>query len=265
MQTTWLIQTNVTADSPTANQLRHACAAAGLASVGFVHPPGVRCPPDIPAEYARGPIVFHARSSALLGALGTVWESGVFFSPESFCHKAYSEHYGSEYINSEARVMAWGELVASHGTRDEYLFIKPVDDYKGFTGHSLNAASLAVTFGQLRLQDPRVNENTEIVVAPAVEVDAEWRCFIVDDEVISASMYRPVGDSDVPSRVLDFARSVARGWSPARVYVLDIGQVHGRLKIVECNCFNASRFYCADVGRVVIAVSEYQSRHFSAT
>jgi len=168
MKTTWLVQTNVSPDSPTVNQLRHACHAEGLALVEFVHPPGVRSEPDIPVAHANGPIVFHARSSALLGALGTVWSPGVFFSPERFCHQAYVAHYGSAYINNEATVLSWGELVASRGMRDEYLFIKPIDDYKGFTGHALNARSLAASFEQLRLRDPRVAEATEVVVAPAV-------------------------------------------------------------------------------------------------
>lgn len=263
MKTTWLVQTNVSPDSPTAHQLRRVCDIEGLAFVGFFHPPGVRRAPDIPLEHTKGPIVFHARSSALLGALGTAWSSGVFFSPERFCHQAYVAHYGNEYINNQATVVSWGDLIALRGICEEYLFIKPVDDYKGFTGHSLNARSLASTFEQLRLRDPRIIEATEVVVAPAIEVDAEWRFFIVGDEVVGASMYRPVGDSIVPVHVLDFAQGLARGWSPAQVYVLDIGQVNGRLKVVECNCFNASRFYCADVRRIVKAVSDYQvQRHY---
>jgi hypothetical protein len=33
---------------------------------------------------------------------------------------------------------------------------------------------------------------------------------------------------------------------------------------LECNCFNASRFYCADVRRVVKAVSDYQVQRYAA-
>ena len=262
MKTKWLVQTNVLVNSPTKDQLREACDAEGLEFIGFAHPPGSRCEPSIPVEHAKGPIVFHARSSALLGALGTIWSSGVFFSPERFCHEAYTAHYGADYINHEAMVVSWEELIGTRGTSDEHLFIKPVDDYKGFTGQSLSARSLASYFERLCSLNPHITPATEVVVGPAIEVDAEWRFFIVGNEVVGASMYRPVGDPSVPKSVVDFARSLARGWSPAQVYVLDIGKADGRLKLIECNCFNASRFYCADVRRIVNAVSEFQQSQY---
>lgn len=262
MKTTWLVQTNVPADSPTLHQLRAACAAEALDLVEFSHPPGVQRAPDIPISHANGPIVFHARSPALLGALGTVWSSGVFFSPENFCHRAYVTHYGSQYINHAALQMSWSELLEHTAWSDDHLFIKPIDDFKSFTGHALNASLLPDHFEIHRKRDPRITHATQLVVAPAMEVDAEWRLFIVDGEVVGGSMYRPVGSADVPRQVLDYARALVRTWSPAPVYVLDVGQVEGRLRVIECNCFNASRFYCADVGRIVRAVSRYQEQHF---
>lgn len=260
MKTTWLVQTNVTPVSPTVSQLRRTCQSENLTLIEFSHPPGLQCKPDIPIMHSKGPIVFHARSSALLGALGTVWSSGVFFSPERFCHEAYVAHYGSAYLNNEASLMSWHELLKHSEKRDEYLFIKPVDDYKGFTGQALSAHSLPGFFAQLSQRDTRITPSTTIVVSPAMEVDAEWRLFVVGNEVVGASMYRPIGAANAPKDVVDFARGIARDWGPAEVYVLDIGRVDGQLRVVECNCFNASRFYCANVRDIVKAVSDYQEQ-----
>lgn len=264
MRTKWLVQTNVSPDSPTLQQLRWACQAEGRQLLEFVHPPGIQDEPDIPVEHAQGPFVFHARSPALLGALDTRWSSGVFFSPERFRHEAYAAHYGSAYLNHAASVMSWRELLEHGATHDTYLFIKPIDDYKSFTGQALNTRSLAAYFERLSYLDERISHSTQVVVSRAKEVDAEWRMFIVGDEVVSASMYRPVGSADVPKDVLDFAQDMARGWAPAEVYVLDIGRVDGHLHVVECNCFNASRFYCADVRRIISAVSNYQEQRHLA-
>ncbi len=43
-------------------------------------------------------------------------------------------------------------------------------------------------------------------------------------------------------------------------HFLDVARAEGAWKIVECNCFNGSRFYSADVERLVAAVSEHQER-----
>ncbi|WP_399314144.1 hypothetical protein [Trichocoleus sp. FACHB-262] len=42
--------------------------------------------------------------------------------------------------------------------------------------------------------------------------------------------------------------------------MLDVARVEQTWKVVECNCFNGSRFYLADVARIVRAVSQYQER-----
>jgi hypothetical protein len=73
-------------------------------------------------------------------------------------------------------------------------------------------------------------------------------------------MYRPSGDPYLPRELIVFAEEAAARWAPASVFVLDVVRVEGAWKIVECNCFNGSRFYAADVERLVRAVSEHQEQ-----
>jgi ATP-grasp domain, R2K clade family 3 len=89
-------------------------------------------------------------------------------------------------------------------------------------------------------------------------VDAEYRFFVVAGKVISGSMYRPWGDPVIPDDLMDFAAKALNSWTPAPVFVLDIGRVDSSWKIIECNCFNWSRFYQSNTLKVVHAVSEYQ-------
>ncbi len=44
------------------------------------------------------------------------------------------------------------------------------------------------------------------------------------------------------------------------MFVMDVARVQRAWKIVECNCFNGSRFYDADVSAIVHAVSDLQAR-----
>lgn len=83
---------------------------------------------------------------------------------------------------------------------------------------------------------------------------------MVDGEIVSGSQYRPTGDPYLPDALLAFARQVVSLWTPAPVFVLDIARADRDWKIVECNCFNGSGFYTADVRAVVRAVSAYQER-----
>jgi hypothetical protein len=89
----------------------------------------------------------------------------------------------------------------------------------------------------------------------------EWRLFMLEDQVITASTYR-LKDSlnihgKVPKRVLDFAKETARLWQPDKVYVMDICETDTGLKVIEYNCFHASGVYSCDVQKIVNLVTEY--------
>jgi len=91
------------------------------------------------------------------------------------------------------------------------------------------------------------------------EIDAEWRLFVVGGKVVSGSMYRPTAERSVPSDVIEFAELATSRWAPAPVFVMDVARVDRTWKIVECNCFNGSRFYEANVEAIVAAISQFQA------
>ncbi|NEX94859.1 ATP-grasp domain-containing protein [Caulobacter sp. 17J65-9] len=100
-----------------------------------------------------------------------------------------------------------------------------------------------------------------MVVAPPRTIEAEWRFFIVDREVVGCSEYRRWGapsiDGPVPHAAIMLAADLAELWGPAPVYCLDLAEADGRIGVVEANCFNASRFYGADAHRVLKAVNAF--------
>ena len=99
-----------------------------------------------------------------------------------------------------------------------------------------------------------------VVVTDAREIDAEWRLFVVEGKVVSGSMYRPSAERSVPPEAIQFAERAASRWAPAPVFVMDVARVDRTWKIVECNCFNGSRFYESNVDAIVAAVSQYQAK-----
>lgn len=261
--TTWLVQTNITPESPTPALLRDACNRQGRLYLPITVLPGSKSLPPVPDIAKDGPVVFHGRSTLILNALSSPWRHGVFFDPDMFTHRAYADGYGDRLLNCDASVMTWAELLQLAKASSGYRFIKPIDDFKGFTGQALSLSAVETLFGVLSEKYGQGLLSAEVVVASAQEVDAEWRLFVVNGRVVTGSMYRPTGGSHLPSDVLAFAESAIRVWTPAPVFALDIGKVGRQLKIVECNCFNASRLYDSNASLLVQAVSNYQEESYA--
>jgi hypothetical protein len=263
IMTTWIVQTNVEPESTSPSALRRACEAEGRDFREVSVPPGSPTLPDLPP--IDGPVVFHGRTTLILRASEHPrWRRGVFFDPARFQHRAYVLAYGDRVLNAEARIMSWEDLLREPFEPGKSVFLKPNDDLKRFSGTVATPSGCRDLYHSLRSARHPVDPTAEVVVAEPREIDAEWRLFIVDGEIVAGSMYRPGGDPHLPRELTQFAEEAISRWAPAPVFVLDVARVDRTWKIVECNCFNGSRFYAADVGRIVQAVSEYQERAFRA-
>lgn len=257
MRTSWIVQTNVEPESPSPAALRRACAATERPFHEVAVIAGSAALPDLPR--IEGPVVFHGRTTLILRALEhPIWRRGVFFDPAHFQHRAYVAGYGDDMLNADAQILSWEDLLREPRAPGEVMFVKPNDDLKYFTGEVLRYSECIDLYRTLRRSARPVEPTSEIVVGRPCEVDAEWRLFVVDGVIVTGSMYRPSGDPGLPDELIRFARRAIARWTPASVFVLDIARVEGFWKIVECNCFNGSRFYSADVERLVTAVSEHQ-------
>lgn len=259
MRTSWVVQTNVEPESISPAALRRACSAEQLPFYALSVIPGSATLPDLPA--IDGPVVFHGRTTLILRAFEhPKWRRGVFFDPEQFQHRAYVQAYGERMLNADAQILSWEELINEPRAPDELVFLKPNDDLKRFTGSVLRFSECVDLYWQLRQAARPVAPTSEVVLGKPSEIDGEWRLFLVDGEVVTGSMYRPSGDAYLPRELIEFAHKAASDWMPASVFVLDVARVNHSWKIVECNCFNGSRFYSADVERLVRRVSKHQEQ-----
>jgi hypothetical protein len=260
LQTSWVVQTNVEPESTTPVVLREACSGLRLPFHEVSVTPGQQSLPALPD--IPGPVVFHGRNTLISRALEhPTWKRGVFFSPENFRYDAYVAHYGSAMLNADARVMSLGELVAADYQANAKLFVRPVHDSKVFTGRVVRFSDCAELHREWQ-RSSLSHQEIPVVVAVVQEIDAEWRVFVVNGNVTGGSMYRPTAERTLPAELVSFAERAAQGWTPAPVFVMDLARVNHSWRIVECNCFNGSRFYEADVTAVVAAVSSYQSQRW---
>lgn len=190
---------------------------------------------------------------------------GIFFDPGTFRWSVFRDGWGDEAMLSSGRVIAAGEAAASMG--DGRFFVRPDEDSKAFDGGLFDRETMSTLIHQA-ISAGLLSTDTHLVVADPVEVDAEWRMFVVGAEVVAASSYRHAGRGDtglhVPHQVIDLAFDAAGTWSPAEVFCLDIALSDGRYGIVEANCFNASRFYGADAAAILSAVTNHVADRIAA-
>ncbi len=190
------------------------------------------------------------------------WFPGVF--DENLDHQTLNAHYKHNMLNYDAVFCRLGE--AEH--KWDTFFARPDGETKQFTGQVFSwnefddwRKSIAKIdrYSTLTLDDT-------IVMCPVKQIYAEWRTFVVDGEVITASMYkhgaRVVYSDMIPEYVLKFAQDMADMWCPNHAFTLDVCETENGMKIVEINSINSSGFYACDMGKFVAAIERLDEKYF---
>lgn len=252
MKPTWIVQSNLR-NSVTLGMLSNACERLDLELMPVSILPGAEM---LPTDLPNGPLIAHGATTLVkLAVRDRRFLHGVFYIPENFCHSAYLRGYGRDYVNADAVLVSWEEALERLAENREQ-FVKPPDDLKAFTGFVATRSKLK-TLHEKVLSSSLPCPDT-ILIGPLHEVDAEWRLFVIEGAIVSGSMYLPSAESHLPVDLLEFAGRAIERWAPAPVFVIDIGRVNGEWRIIECNCFNWSRFYMSNVDAIVRALSHYQ-------
>lgn len=217
---------------------------------------------DIPEVGGEGPrLVYGATRFVTNVHRAGHWRPGVFFDEETFTMGCSIARYGDRMLNAtglRTTIEGFMTQAFSAGTR---VFVRPDRDLKEFEAGVADAESLAAWFARICEGDFELKADTPILVSVPVEIEAEWRLFMVQGRCVGGSRYRNGGETDIdpllPKEVRAFGEAAASDWSPAPVFVLDVGRVDGKLKIIETNCFNSSGFYAGDVTKIVDAVTAF--------
>jgi hypothetical protein len=208
--------------------------------------------PDLPDD---APIVCHGQGFITRALRHPRFRPGLFFDPEKFKWSIFHSGWPGAMLSSDGRIMPMSEA-RNFLKNGATAFVRPDSDSKEFDGGIYGASELSSA-----APESRVRPATAVVVASPCTIEAEWRFFIVDQEIVGCSEYRRWGrpsiDGAVPRAAIDLAAELASRWSPADVYCLDLAASADRVGVVEANCFNGSRFYAAVVERVLRAVNEF--------
>jgi hypothetical protein len=170
----------------------------------------------------------------------------------------YGPHYGDHMLNSDGVIINYGDVPPEEY---EYFFARPTKDSKAFSGQ-LFSRDTWIEWSQQKVDSnlmQTLTPETKIQLAPLKTIQQEIRCWIVDGEPVTISQYK-IGsrvvyqNMDNNEEAYMFSKRMAKLYSPARAFVLDICLYQDEYRVIEINCINCSGFYDADMGKLIQAL-----------
>ena len=212
----------------------------------------------------EGAVLFHGSlgNAARIHREQLAWRPGSFCNTEAFRCSAWYERAQPWLLNKDWDILPADRLVSSPTDYDP-LFVRPDSPLKPFSGRVLKRSQVslpALDFG-FYFDDPSL----PVVVAPVRQVQREWRYVVVDGRIVVGSAYAADGRRALPDEPTGkpwaFAQQVASNIeAPEIVYVLDICESDGDLRLLELNPFSGADLYACDADNVVQSVSPAAER-----
>ena len=207
--------------------------------------------------------IIYGSTTFMLNAFNDeTYNSGVFYNPETFQMKNYVEQWKEHVLNSSGQLVAFGELDEIESSSTQKWFIRPNHDGKEFSGKVEAFEELIHWKNRIcQLDLPDFNAKTEVWISEPKAIKKEWRLFVVDDKIVSASRYAVNGElsesaTDIPIEMLNFSKERISEYRLHDVYVMDIAEIENEFQLIECNCFNGTGFYQHDIEAVIRAVTD---------
>ncbi len=260
----WVIQSNMGSAADVA-VIDAACSQLGLPCTLVSIVPFSDDVPDVPTDM---PAVFYGTSRFVSNVHRCArWRPGVFFDEESMCYSSAHAHYGARMLSRAILRTSMQEFAGRDLDPKQHFFVRPDHGSKAFAGTVMAFREFQEWCDRLRSGGFLIGLDTPIIVADPVDIDCEWRLFVVEGQPLAGSRYRRQGradvDAQVPDEVREFAGEMAALWSPADAFVLDVAQAAGRLNVLEVNSMNSSGFYASDIPTIVRGVSSMVGRRYA--
>lgn len=185
-------------------------------------------------------------------------KNGIFYNEQNFDQA----HYGQlnlPLLNSGASLYPIRTNLYLSFPTD--VFIKPSKDQKSFNAGILDKGRTIHEFVTSQMHHESYIDEMA-VIAPCKKILAEYRFFVVEQQVITGSQYRRDNklqiSSTIPRKVWDIAKEFALLYQPHDVFTMDLAETPEGTLIVEYNCWNASGLYATDVTKIFGVIDEYQ-------
>lgn len=177
--------------------------------------------------------------------LMSVIDPSSVFSLEQYSFDKLWQIFGKHnFINNDAIICHSKDI---KWLEEEY-FIRPLEDTKSFNGGIYNKNSLVF--------------EGMILYSTLKHITREYRFFVIDNNIITGSLYKVNGRLEtspiIDDHALAFVHTMIEKFNYPG-YVIDVAAIDHEYKIMELNCFNASGFYDINLYKYIMAVEDYYS------
>lgn len=184
------------------------------------------------------------------------WNPGVWTN-DNFNSGVYSEKLGDLFLNNTTEIMLISEVI-SKVQLDEF-FIKPNSDDKEFAGQVMLKTDFAEWYQKMIDIGYLESNDFEVAISCPIDIADEYRLVVVNNKIIAGSIYKRFGRVMPKEGWLPEFQDIINdiNWSPADVYVVDMGLTEDGWKVIEYNTFNSSGFYECNVADIIDSINEY--------
>jgi hypothetical protein len=185
------------------------------------------------------------------------WVPGGWCNAEQFDCRRYYPFFGKHLLNSECCIVPIDDALArtdalfeQFGEQGE-VFLRPCPVEKIFTGRCVERDSFV-----LALQSARYSQ-CQVLIARPRPMDREWRVVVADGRVLAGSQYRKGGQvlvtPDCPGEVRSYVEGLlaATEWRPDPIFLMDVCESVGEIRLLEVNSFSCSGLYQCDPVAIV--------------
>lgn len=225
-----------------------------------------KIPNDVPT------IFYGALGLTIPAKLLDKWSPGVVIN-DNFDYEIWNKNWGSNCLNN-GDVFTIEKFCEYQHYSEDYQFIRPCLDNKLFTGSVMSYQEFCDWAFAFSVIAPEALK-ARIVVCKPKKITEEWRVFMVGGKVSTGGLYQRdnvAKQEPLTADVIKFAESIAKLWSPAPIFTLDIGRSGGyqeydesgepyidpeSLRIIETGSFNSAGLYASDPVKLVKDVNTY--------
>lgn len=177
----------------------------------------------------------------------------------------YEKPWKPYLLNGGARTFTVRELGVLALEGEDLWFVRPVDDSKEIAGTVMTSDELTEAMNLVNNLLPgewvkgSLRPDTLMMISEPQTIQKEWRNWIVEDRLVTSSLYKMGSRVLYREEIDDDAREfvewmIALNPNYAQAYVLDVCRTDEGLRIIETNCMNAAGFYAADLFKLIEAI-----------
>lgn len=178
-----------------------------------------------------------------------------FYDRQNFAAANWVSAFGNNAFNGDGEVKTIAELTREleQGAR---FHVRPNADDKAFNGAVYDIDSWS---NMIRMREAQrqilPNQSLECWVSRIKKIEAEYRCWFIDHELVDISRYRQNNElslhRETSHEVLDAARALGRLHLPMPNVVMDIAKTADEFKVIEFNPINSSGWYAASTEMIL--------------